>query len=69
VSLTVNRVRGERFELMLIPHTLAVTTLGSLARGQELNLEVDLVARYVARLVEAGAERGEASAVTLRGAM
>jgi riboflavin synthase len=69
VSLTVNRVRGEHFEIMLIPHTLAVTTLGALARGQALNLEVDLVARYVARLVEAGAERAEASAVTLRGAV
>ncbi len=69
VSLTVNRVGGDRFEIMLIPHTLAVTTLGSLEPGQELNLEVDLVARYVARLLEAGAERGEASAVTLRGAV
>lgn len=63
VSLTVNRVRGRRFEIMLIPHTLAVTTLGSLARGVELNFEVDLVARYVARLLEAGAERVEASAL------
>jgi len=69
VSLTVNRVRGARFEIMLIPHTLAVTTLGSLARDRELNLEVDLVARYVARLVEVGAERGESSTVTLRGAV
>jgi riboflavin synthase len=69
VSLTVNRVRGERFEIMLIPHTLAVTTLGSLERGQELNLEVDLVARYVARLLEAGGERGEASALTPSGAL
>lgn len=69
VSLTVNRVSRAGFEIMLIPHTLAVTTLGSLGRGQALNLEVDLVARYVARLVEAGAERGEASAVTLRGAV
>jgi riboflavin synthase len=69
VSLTVNRVGGARFEIMLIPHTLAATTLGLLERGQDLNLEVDLVARYVERLVEAGAERREASAVTLRGAV
>ncbi len=53
VSLTVNRVRGSRFEVNLIPHTLKVTTLGRLARGAKVNLEVDLVARYVARLLEA----------------
>ena len=52
VSLTVNRVRGSRFEVNLIPHTLKVTTLGRLARGAKVNLEVDLVARYVARLLE-----------------
>jgi riboflavin synthase len=53
VSLTVNRVQGRRVELMLIPHTLAVTTLGGLRPGAELNLEVDLVARYVVRWLEA----------------
>jgi riboflavin synthase len=52
VSLTVNRVTGTRFEVMLIPHTLEVTTLGALTVGRELNLEVDLVARYVARWLE-----------------
>ena len=51
VSLTVNAVTGTRFRVMLIPHTLAVTTLGGIAAGRELNLEVDLVARYVARWV------------------
>ena len=50
VSLTVNRVDGARFEVNLIPHTLAVTTLGALAAGARVNLEVDLVARYVERL-------------------
>jgi riboflavin synthase len=54
VSLTVNGVDGARFHVNLIPHTLEVTTLGSLARGAKVNLEVDLVARYVARLAEAG---------------
>jgi riboflavin synthase len=54
VSLTVNRVHGSRFELMLVPHTLAVTTLGEISAGRSLNLEVDLVARYVARYLEAG---------------
>jgi len=50
VSLTVNAVHGSRFDVNLIPHTLAVTTLGGLAPGSRVNLEVDLVARYVARL-------------------
>jgi riboflavin synthase len=54
VSLTVNRVKGRRFEVNLIPHTLKVTTLGRLKKGDAVNLEVDLIARYVARLLEAG---------------
>ena len=63
VSLTVNWVRGSRFGIMLIPHTLAVTTLGALVSGRELNLEVDLLARYVARLLEVdGVSRVQASA-------
>jgi riboflavin synthase len=52
VSLTVNSVDGPRFAVNLIPHTLAVTTLGSLAPGARVNLEVDVIARYVARLRE-----------------
>jgi riboflavin synthase len=52
VSLTVNAVSGNVFSLMLIPHTLAVTTLGELEVGTDLNLEVDLVARYVERLTQ-----------------
>lgn len=54
VSLTVNRVLGRRFATNLIPHTLATTTLGGLGCGMRVNLEVDLLARYVARLHEAG---------------
>ena len=50
VSLTVNRVEGARFEVNIIPHTRAVTTLGSLAIGAGVNLEVDMLARYVERL-------------------
>jgi len=50
VSLTVNAVSGRRFAVNLIPHTLAVTTLGGLAPGARVNLEVDLVARYLERL-------------------
>jgi riboflavin synthase len=52
VSLTVNGVDSGSFSIMLIPHTLAVTTLHELSLGRKLNLEVDLVARYVARLLE-----------------
>jgi len=51
VSLTVNRVKGRTFEVNLIPHTLKVTTLGRLLAGDRVNLEVDLVARYVGRLL------------------
>ncbi len=51
VSLTVNRVQGTVFEVNLIPHTLEVTTLGRLERGAKVNLEVDLIARYVERMV------------------
>jgi riboflavin synthase len=54
VSLTVNAVSGDGFSVMLIPHTLSVTTLGDLSLGRALNLEVDQVARYVARFLEAG---------------
>ena len=50
VSLTVNRVRGSTFEVNLIPHTLKVTTLKRLARGAKVNLEIDLLARYLERL-------------------
>jgi riboflavin synthase len=46
-SLTVNRVEGDAFEVNLIPHTLQVTTLARLAPGAKVNLEVDLIARYV----------------------
>ena len=52
VSLTVNGVEASSFSVMLIPHTLAVTTLRDVRPGRVLNLEVDLVARYVARLLE-----------------
>lgn len=52
-SLTVNEVRDDEFSVLLIPHTLAVTTWGERRAGDLLNLEVDLMARYAARLVEA----------------
>jgi riboflavin synthase len=52
VSLTVNKVEGAIFSVLVIPHTLAVTTFGALEPGARLNLEVDQLARYVARLME-----------------
>ena len=57
-SLTVNAVAGETFEVLLIPHTLAVTTWGARKTGDRANIEVDQMARYAARLIEAaGAAR------------
>jgi len=53
VSLTVNRVEHDRFAVNLIPHTVAVTNLQSLVSGSRVNLEVDLLARYVERLLAA----------------
>jgi len=50
VSLTVNAVEGHRFEVNVIPHTLAVTTLATLAPDSRVNLEVDLLARYLERM-------------------
>lgn len=52
VSLTVNRVQGSMFEVFLIPHTLEVTALSRLQTGSSVNLEVDLVARYIERLIQ-----------------
>ena len=57
VSLTVNSVAGRRFEVNIIPHTRAVTTMRRLAAGAAVNLEVDMTARYLERLV---GERGPA---------
>lgn len=53
-SLTVNEVAGNRFGVNLIPHTREVTNWGDVARGDVVNLEIDTLARYVARLAEAG---------------
>jgi riboflavin synthase len=50
-SLTVNTVSGSIFTVNIIPHTLAVTNWGQKAAGEKLNMEVDLIARYVARLI------------------
>jgi len=52
VSLTLNQVEGSSFEVLLIPHTLEVTLLGELRAGSRVNLEADMIAKQVARIVE-----------------
>jgi len=59
VSLTVARVADDAFAIALIPHTLAVTTLGARSVGTRVNLEVDLVAKYVEALVARTARTGD----------
>jgi len=56
ISLTVNEVAENRFGVNIIPYTLAHTSLGEAAPGQRMNLEIDTIARYVARLLGAGGE-------------
>jgi len=53
VSLTVNEVKGAVFNVNLIPHTLLMTTLKELRAGAKVNLEIDLIARYVERMMTA----------------
>jgi riboflavin synthase len=52
VSLTINEVKGASFGVMLIPHTLAVTCLGERRTGERVNIEADLIAKHIARLME-----------------
>ena len=51
VSLTINTVSENNFTFMTIPHTLSMTTLGNLSRGSAVNLEIDIIARYLERLI------------------
>jgi riboflavin synthase len=59
VSLTVNRVNGNIFSINLIPHTVATTNLKRLHAGSRVNLEIDLIARYVERMMHAGKEQAK----------
>lgn len=59
VSLTVNSVDGVRFSVCLIPHTMDITTLGALQAGDRVNLEIDLIARYLERLMSGEHEGGD----------
>ena len=52
VSLTINEVDGDTFDVNIVPHTLAVTTLGSWRAQSQVNLEVDIIARYLERLLD-----------------
>jgi riboflavin synthase len=58
VSLTIAELAADAFAIALVPHTLEATTLSALAPGQEVNLEVDVLAKYVERLLQAGNARG-----------
>lgn len=58
VSLTVNSCDRDRFSVSIIPHTLAVTTLGQLKQGDLVNLEVDMIGKYVEKLLSAQGEPG-----------
>jgi riboflavin synthase len=59
VSLTVAALDKRAFEIMLIPHTLAHTTLGGLAPGRRVNLEMDMIGKYVQRILSLGGSDGE----------
>jgi riboflavin synthase len=52
VSLTVNAVEADSFSVLIIPHTLRATTFGTLSKGDDVNLEIDTMARYAARLMQ-----------------
>jgi riboflavin synthase len=65
VSLTVNAVGAAEFEVNIIPHTLSATVIGEYARGTAVNIEVDMLARYLERLVQPDA-RGGVDLATLR---
>ena len=65
ISLTVNAVSGSEFELNIVPHTLSVTTMGEYKAGQRVNLEVDIIARYLERLLLGDRAADEKSGVTM----
>ncbi|MBR9726509.1 riboflavin synthase [Shewanella intestini] len=65
VSLTVNEVNQQQFRLTIVPHTASETTLTSLKNGDKVNIEVDLVARYLERLMDPSAQESKPSGVTM----
>jgi riboflavin synthase len=65
VSLTVNRVDGATFDLNIVPHTAAETIIAQYAVGDRVNLEVDVIARYLERLLNAAADHGNNGGITM----
>ena len=65
VSLTVNAVRGNTIEVNVIPHTQAVTVIGEYRRGVAVNIEVDIIARYLERLGPSDARSGQSAGVDM----
>lgn len=65
VSLTVNRVDGATFDLNIVPHTAAETIIAQYAVGDRVNLEVDVIARYLERLLNAAADHGNSGGITM----
>lgn len=66
ISLTVNRIEGVDFEVNIVPHTLSATTLGVTGIGAQVNLEVDIIARYLERLLACEPREGEINLDLLR---
>jgi len=64
ISLTVNQINGMEFDLNIVPHTLIKTTLSQLTVGQKVNLEVDIIARYLERLLQSGNEYPSSNRIT-----
>lgn len=65
ISLTVNSVDERTFSVSIIPHTLEITTLGSLGQGDQVNIEVDLIGKYVEKLLSVKPEGGETPGVSM----
>ena len=65
VSLTVNQLQNEQFSVNLVPHTLAHTNLGELQPGHRVNLEVDMIARYLERLIQGASVTPQTPGITL----
>lgn len=64
ISLTVNQVAGEIFSVNIVPHTLSVTTLGAITIGDTVNIEVDVLARYLERLIQGDQSVSDDSKIT-----
>jgi riboflavin synthase len=64
ISLTVNQVEGLIFSVNIVPHTLSMTTLGTLESGDKVNIEVDILARYLERLLQGGSDASQDSKIT-----